>query len=174
MYVQKWLKAKQLVGEILVEVEKGDSLDRKSLERRGFLFHVQCTYPAINPYLKGLHLTIDSWQAGWDEDGWKISSSTSWIWHEDNEDWESWSQEGDLNPPSRVKAAPRSENDLRILFVLFQPELPRLRYMRSRQVTSVAYGSGDASRSGVGSSIQTGQTLHVRQGVWVNMTAAES
>jgi hypothetical protein len=69
--VEKWLKAKQIVREILVEVEKGEELDRKSLERsRGFLVHVQRTYPAITPYLKGLHLTIDSWRGGRDEEGW--------------------------------------------------------------------------------------------------------
>lgn len=35
-------------------------LDYKELERtRGFFVHIQRTYPAMTPYLKGLHLTLD-------------------------------------------------------------------------------------------------------------------
>ena len=33
----------------------------RHLQIRGFLMYVVCTYSWINPYMKGLHLTIDSW-----------------------------------------------------------------------------------------------------------------
>jgi hypothetical protein len=43
------------------------SLDFKSLEsKRGFLIYVTRTYPSMVPYLKGMHLTLDSWRPNWD------------------------------------------------------------------------------------------------------------
>jgi hypothetical protein len=38
---------------------------------RGFLIYVSRTYTSMIPYLKGLHLTIDSWRSNWDDDGWR-------------------------------------------------------------------------------------------------------
>jgi hypothetical protein len=40
----------------------------------GVLSSYALTYPVLTPYLKGLHLTLDSWRPGRDEEGWKISS----------------------------------------------------------------------------------------------------
>ena len=34
--------------------------------------YVVRTYPWLNPYMKGMHLTIDSWRAGRAEDGFKM------------------------------------------------------------------------------------------------------
>ena len=39
---------------------------------RGFLIYVVHTYPCLNPYIKGLHLTIDSWCPGQDLLGYKM------------------------------------------------------------------------------------------------------
>jgi hypothetical protein len=36
----------------------------------GFLVYVTRTYPAMVPYLKGFHLTIEMWRSGRDVDGW--------------------------------------------------------------------------------------------------------
>ena len=38
---------------------------------RGYLIHIAATYEAIVPYLKGLHLTLDVWREGRDDEGWK-------------------------------------------------------------------------------------------------------
>ncbi len=41
----------------------------------GFLMYVVGTYPWLNLYMKGMHLTIDSWQAGRVEDGFKMTAT---------------------------------------------------------------------------------------------------
>ncbi|KAI2508968.1 hypothetical protein MHU86_5463 [Fragilaria crotonensis] len=48
-------------------------IPHKQAERiRGFLIYVSRTYTAMVPYLKGLHLTLDFWRGGRDNEGWKI------------------------------------------------------------------------------------------------------
>ena len=44
------------------------------LEIRGFLIYVVRAYPWLNPYMKEMHLTIDSWRAGRAEDGFKMTA----------------------------------------------------------------------------------------------------
>jgi hypothetical protein len=60
--IDKWCKAKCLLHEMRSELCQGPRLQHKLLEqRRGFFVHLQRTYPCITPFLKGLHLTLDSW-----------------------------------------------------------------------------------------------------------------
>lgn len=71
----KWDKAKRLLSALQQDVRFNTTIDRKMLESiRGFFIHLQRTYPAITPFLKGLHLTIDGWREGRDADMWKISN----------------------------------------------------------------------------------------------------
>ena len=42
------------------------------LQIGGFLMHVVWTYQWVNPYMKGLHLTIDSWRLFHGPDGFKL------------------------------------------------------------------------------------------------------
>jgi hypothetical protein len=73
---EKWDKARELMRDILEQINSQSQLNRKHLEKsRGFMVHVQQTYLAITPYLKGLHLTIDSWRLGREKEGWKVSGS---------------------------------------------------------------------------------------------------
>lgn len=59
---QKWDKAKRIIRDLLERVQKGSPLCLKMLlKERGFLVHLTMTYPLLVPYLKGLHLTVDSW-----------------------------------------------------------------------------------------------------------------
>lgn len=57
---EKWGKTKSLIQELesLLLSSEGMPL-RRLLSVRGFLNYVVRTYPWLNPYLKGLHLTID-------------------------------------------------------------------------------------------------------------------
>ena len=49
------------------------TLYRQQLQEiRGVLNHIVRTYPWMNPYLKGLHLTIDGWGEGRNSGGWKV------------------------------------------------------------------------------------------------------
>ncbi len=60
---KKWNQVKTLLAQLYEDLAKSSMLDRKKLKSiRGSLVYVQQTYPAITPYLKGLHLTIDSWR----------------------------------------------------------------------------------------------------------------
>jgi hypothetical protein len=74
--VGKWSKTQALVQELsdLMEEAGARGLPRQRLlEIRGFLNYVVRTYPWLNPYLKGLHLTIDGWREGREGGGWKPS-----------------------------------------------------------------------------------------------------
>jgi hypothetical protein len=58
---KKWLKLKAIIEWLEEQLEDPEGIDHKLLERkRGFLVHMVQTYPALNPYLKGVHGTLDS------------------------------------------------------------------------------------------------------------------
>jgi hypothetical protein len=135
---------------------------------RGFLIHVQHTYPAITPYLKGVHLTIDGWREGRDSEGWKLlgpplANSDSW---DDASHPEINFQDRSSSAPETVLPVPRLKDDLMALSDLLSGETPPQRIIRSEAVASAGYGFGDASGTGLGSSVLVGDSLKVSQGVW--------
>jgi hypothetical protein len=70
---QKWSKAKLFISELTQLLEEGSAINHKFLERgRGFMVYFCRTYTSMTPYLKGIHLTLDSWRQGRDGDGWKV------------------------------------------------------------------------------------------------------
>jgi hypothetical protein len=53
-----------------------EGMDHQLFERkRDFLIHMVQTYPALNPYLKGIHGTIDSWRKNRDENGFRVGET---------------------------------------------------------------------------------------------------
>jgi hypothetical protein len=67
---EKWVKLKAILIWLEEELENPQGIDHKLLERkRGFLVHMVQTYPALNPYLKGAHGTLDSWRRNRDVNG---------------------------------------------------------------------------------------------------------
>jgi hypothetical protein len=60
-----------LIAELGDMIPKGPLPLQRLLEKRGFLMYVVRTYPWLNPYIKGLHLTVDSWRPGRADDGFK-------------------------------------------------------------------------------------------------------
>jgi len=59
--IQLWEKMKCLLLKVKQWINSGEVLNRKELESiRGALVYLQRTCPAITPYVKGFHLTIDS------------------------------------------------------------------------------------------------------------------
>jgi hypothetical protein len=59
----------------LSDWKTGDQLKlshKELLADRGFLVYLTRTYPAMVPYLKGFHLTIEMWRGGRDAKGWKL------------------------------------------------------------------------------------------------------
>ena len=70
---EKWDKTKCLLEELKEMVTKGPLSIQRMLEIRGFLMYVVSTYTWLNPYMKGMHLTVDSWRPGRSEDGFKMT-----------------------------------------------------------------------------------------------------
>lgn len=140
---EKWDKAKRFLSEIRAEVEQTGDLGHKGLEqKRGFFVHLQCIYPAIAPYLKGVHLTLDSWRPDRDSDGW---ADPDWIDDETKISTES------SQAPQRVTPVTRFAEDLQSLGDLFGPDHPPKRLVRTNKYTTCIYGFADASGSGFGS-----------------------
>lgn len=74
--IEQWNKAQGMLQWINDCVKACRPMDHKVLEQyHGFLVCVSCTYPSIVPYLKGIHLTLDSWHDNHDTYGWKLPMS---------------------------------------------------------------------------------------------------
>ena len=177
----KWAKLKGiLVKWKKVLVSSDPQLSHKELlSDRGFLVYITRTYPAMTPYLKGFHLTIEMWRGGRDAEGWKLKKES-----EDCSDLQSIEdEEGSVGSegsvetvadaelagaahhllcaPTRLyapadgitKPAPRLREDIAALIRLSDFELPPLRLVRPTRVIQVYYGFGDASGKQYGSTI---------------------
>jgi hypothetical protein len=60
---EKWEKAKAYIRDVQQRAQQGEALPFKVLEQqREFLVYISRTYPLMVPYLKGIHLTLDSWR----------------------------------------------------------------------------------------------------------------
>ena len=71
---EKWDRLKAICTHWLGEINAGRlQLDFKKLQSdRGFLVYVTQAYPGMKPYLKGFHLSLETWRGGRDEEGWKV------------------------------------------------------------------------------------------------------
>jgi hypothetical protein len=72
----KWDKTKSHIQELrrLYKQDSKQMMPRARLESiRGFLIYAFRTYRSASVYLKGLHLTIDSWRPYHDLQGWKLA-----------------------------------------------------------------------------------------------------
>ncbi len=130
------------------------TFDRKMLERdRGFLIYVSQTYKHMRPYLQGFHLTIDSWQPGRDNEGWRVSNS----FLQEMEAMDKYTVVEDVvdKAPTRVKCVPRLTRYLAALVMLTSNKTPPLFTVRSNHLLYVFYVVGDASGKGFGSTIET-------------------
>jgi hypothetical protein len=58
---EKWDKTKRLIAKMEEMVARDYLSLARLLQVMGFLMYMVQTYPWINPYMKGLHLTINSW-----------------------------------------------------------------------------------------------------------------
>lgn len=137
-------------------IDSGKPIDRKVLESfRGSLVYLQRTYPAITPYIKGYHLTIDGWRPDRDSEGWrcpqKVTLSGQSVWE---------------SPPAKVKPVPRFREDVLALIHLFSSEQPPVRYVRSKQIRVASYSFTDTSGGGFSQSMVIQGKLHFAHGTW--------
>jgi len=124
-------------------VERLIPMLHKQLESvRGSLVYLSRTYPALVPYLKGIHLTLDSWRPNRDSQGWKtqplsdveldgltLPSSTA------------------NNPPEYISAVGQLTADIAALRLLFSPSYPPKRAVRPQATATAAYGFESESSS---------------------------
>lgn len=129
-------------------------MDFKTLESyREYLIYISRTYPSINSYLKGIHLSIDSWWPWRADDSWKMSMA------EIRNALQQWGYLADylalsIKPPSKVRIAPRLHMNIMALDHLFNSETPPYRQVQPSKTTVACYMFGDASVAGFGSSLE--------------------
>jgi hypothetical protein len=163
--LERWQKAQSIIRWIGDCLESRSPLEHKTLERhRGFLVYVSRTYPFIVPYLKGIHLTLDSWRPWRKPDGWKMNAQE--IQEALNDDGFPVDESFPTAAPSYVTPVPELHRDIMALQTLFQQDLPPKRLIRPSHTAIAVYGFGDASGTGFGSTLMIGNIVHYRHGQW--------
>jgi hypothetical protein len=182
----KWDKAKDFLEWILKAIVEEKPIERGRFRSgKGFLVHVSQTYDFITPYLKGFHLSEDVWRSGRDSDGWVPGNTVVADDDEDDgseeDDWwpdgsEPTDGTSDKDAPAIVEPVPRLVDDVKVLLRFFATSSPMQIIVRPIMgACYVAYGAGDASGEGFGSSIHPlGMAPLLRQGFWCTESAEES
>lgn len=195
---EKWHKAKGIVQSLLDDIRAAENinapiLDHKKLEKgRGFMVYFARTYTSMTPFLKGFHLSLDSWRGNRLHSGWKQTTENAKVEsYEDvsillqsHEEVAEYDIDGDISapsseptaapkvnavptePPTLVRAVPRFVDDLKVLASFLQPDDAPWRFVRGGRVLVVKYGFGDAAKSGFGASFESANGLWFRVGVW--------
>lgn len=169
---KKWDKTRNAIRWLRSEVDKDGGMDRKKLESiRGFLIYISRTYPAMVPYLKGLHHTLDGWRPRRNDDGWKLTDAK--LRAALNEGELSWNAMFDA--PSKVHPVAQLRGDIEALEVLTKGDTPPERPVRPKAIATAGYGFVDAAGAGYGSSIQAPfrrfqqqhqRGIHIHFGLW--------
>jgi hypothetical protein len=182
----KWDRAKDFLEWLHLAISREEPIGRKRFRSgKGFLVHISQTYDFVTPYLKGLHLSKDGWRLGRDREGWQTNSHGATEVDKDtespDEDWfggEVEYEETPIDPqaPETVTPVPRLRDDVETLLCFFAPDSPVQLIVRPIMgACYVAYGAGDASGEGFGSSIHPlGMEPLLRQGFWCTESAEES
>jgi hypothetical protein len=122
----------------------------------------------LTPFLMGLHMTIDGWRPGRDEEGWRLREAERAASRESDE--EAGSEEPPslvpLQPPGLVKAVTRLLPDMEVMLMLTEAEDPPLRRVRAKSKINILYCYGDASGSGFGWCIDLGEGVRYELGEW--------
>jgi hypothetical protein len=164
---KKWDKAKRLLAILHGLVMDSEWVDHKVLERiRGFLVYVAQNYRPLTRFLMGLHMSIDGWRSGRDEEGWRMREAEMNASRdsEDKSESDEPPAQRTLQPPGRVKAVPRLLVDLKVLRMLTAAEDPLLSRVRAQRKVNIIYCYGDASVSGFGWCIDFGDGVRYELG----------
>lgn len=162
---ERWDKTKGHVAQ-LEEWSESPDIPRKELERiRGFLVYVSLTYTIFAPYLKGIHLTLESWRPDRDDEGWRMTSIPDSLLQEKLGVGE-WSNSD--KAPERVEQVPRFGDDVRALKAFTDFEVPPRLLARPTKASVIIFIFADASGHGFGTSIWLlgEDTIGIGEGVW--------
>jgi hypothetical protein len=173
---EKWSKTKAMIQELADMIPEGSLPLQHLPEIWGFLMYVVGTYTWMNPYIKGLHLTVDSWHPGRAEDGFKWSAKERQerrllefpCWQA-NKDWEG---QAAATVPLEEEVAPKTVTpvirylrDLDCLQELTShAEPPKQLYWIARQATFFVIG--DASGKAKGSTVVEQYGVNYELGAW--------
>jgi hypothetical protein len=166
---KKWAKAKRLLVTLHELVLASEWVDHKVLEIiRGFLVYVARTYKPLTSSLMGLHMSIDGWRPGRDDEGWRLRQAEVEASRDSDEegDDEGINPSGTILPPGQVKAVPQFLSDLKVTMELTAAEDPPLRRVRARSKVNILYCYGDASGSSFGWCIDFGDGVRYELGEW--------
>lgn len=124
-------------------------LDRKELEHdRGFLVHLSMIYLSLASFLKGFHLTLESWRPDRNKDDWKLPVN-EWSrlkqYLVDKEELEFEFPIDYSQAPSLVMVVPRFLYDLQALKSLLSDQTPPMHVVRSKRLKSIAMSFVNAS-----------------------------
>ena len=183
---EKWDRLKSICSKWLMRLEASElDLDHTELRSdKGFMVHVTQAYPSMKPYMKGFHLSMETWRGGRDAEGWKLPDK-GWDPHQLESVVEDEMEEESVayiskaikdnvdaavvpsGPESGItRAVPRFAPDLKALLKLADGDKPALRIVRSKVVFTAYYGFGDASSGGFGATVERADGVHGRFGLW--------
>ena len=183
MSAEKWAKTRSLILELFEMIGTASNPAsrvprQRLLEIRGFLNYVVRTYPWLNPYLKGLHLTIDGWREGREEGGWKATGPPSMASRRASEDElgrRSGGTPAKVDPgPEHVLPQPRLHRDVKCLMELTALADPPRHLFRVGALMAAFYVPGDASGSGFGSAVIGEHGIEYQSGTWSGDWRGES
>ena len=140
------------------------------------------TYPSIEPYMKGIHLTAEAWRSNRDDEGWKIDEGDGRLLTLDEQTGE-YILETDLDDrsmeecPTSLTLVPRLLLDVQAIRAILKGPTPVMRILRPRASVKVYYGFGDASGEGYGKALRPGhgrQRIKYEYGFWCSAVSEES
>ena len=167
----RWNKTKAHVKKLSEWAKSPDRINRKELERiRGFLVYVSLTCDIMVPYLKGIHLTLESWRQDRDEEGWRLPEKDR------RKRVREWREKASEIPPEYLAKVPRYDVDVAALSELTKDETPPKILARPLKGSKVAILFGDASGEGFGSSlwIYGTSTIETEHGLWTRAYGSRS
>ena len=180
---EKWDRTKRLIAELQLLLSKGPLPLQRLLEIRGFLMYVVRTYTWLNPYMKGLHLTIDSWRAGRAEDGFKLTLKEKYALQsnldmacrresENDAELEDSAVEEE-EAPTCVHAVDRFRRDVDCLDHLTSTAEPPKQLYRAKH-HSAFFVIGDASGKGKGNAVLEQYGVDYESGLWNRVWSEKS
>jgi hypothetical protein len=160
---ERWQKTRTIIRKWLNRLNKDNNYEfdvQELLSDRGFLIYVGRTYRELNPFFKGIHLTLDGWRSNRDDEGWKVATA-----YAQKKTGNSFVNSSD-GYPKTVRAVPRLKGDLQALESLTASITAPVVLVRSKRMYIVRYGFGDASGGGFGSSLTSANGIQVHMGTW--------
>ena len=167
---ERWKKTKGHINTLKQWAKEGGKINRKELERvRGFLVYVSLTFDTMVPYLKGIHLSLETWQSDRDAEGWRLPEK-------DRRKRKLSEMIANEVPPKEVDPAPRFASDVAALDELTKDESPPQILARPTKGAKAAIIFGDASGEGFGSSLWLygSATVETEHGLWTKAYGGRS